>query len=91
MSKRVYLFDEPNQAFNGFWDCQESPLEAGVYLQPHESTEVEPPVFDVSMHSCAWNGVEWILTEIPKAVAPQPNAPQPNAPVTGNPATPTVV
>jgi hypothetical protein len=78
MAKRVYLFDglsAHNQLatnYNGFWDCQESPLESGVYLTPIASTEVEPPEFDGKISTCTWDGAQWVLTEIPKAVVQVP-------------------
>jgi hypothetical protein len=88
MTKRVYLFSGLNASYNGFWDCQESPLELGVYIQPEESTEVEPPIFDASTHSCVWSGSEWLLTELPKLnsyIAPNLTV------LSNNDATPTVV
>lgn len=76
MTKRVYLFDglsEHNTLttnFNGFWDCQESPLEAGVFLIPEASTDIQPPTFDGAVDTCHWDGTQWILTPIPKPVTP---------------------
>lgn len=58
MSKRVYLFDGKNNTYNGFWDCQESPLEFGVYITPTASTEIEPPIF-TEFQNCIWDGSEW--------------------------------
>ena len=72
MSKRVYLFDglsihnHLTINYNGFWDCQESPLEPKNYLTPVASTEIEPPAFDGAIHTCTWDGTQWVLTEIPK-------------------------
>ena len=71
MSKRVYLFDglsihnDLNTNYNGFWDCQESPLETGIFIIPTSSTEIEPPTFDGSIDTCTWDGIRWILTTIP--------------------------
>jgi hypothetical protein len=58
MSKRVYLFDGKDNAYNGFWDCQESPLEPGVYITPTASTEVQPPSFK-DFQNCTWDGKNW--------------------------------
>ena len=40
---RVYLFDSVTFKYAGFYDCQESPLELGVYITPTDSTSIEPP------------------------------------------------
>jgi hypothetical protein len=58
MSKRVYLFNGIDNAYNGFWDCQESPLELGTYITPVASTEIEPPTF-TELQTCTWNGSSW--------------------------------
>ena len=68
MTKRVYLFDGLNKGFNGIWDCQESPLEVGIYITPTASTEVEPPTFNGEEETCIWDGSQWVLTPIPKPV-----------------------
>jgi hypothetical protein len=87
MTKRVYIFDGPNNSFTGFWNCQESPLEPGVFIQPVASTEVEPPTFSGETHTCCWDGSKWVVNEIPTpAPAPVP-APVPQQDTT----TPTVV
>lgn len=64
MSKRVYLFNGAEARYNGFWDCQESPLEEGVYISPVDSTEIEPPTFDALVTDCQWDGTQWVLTTI---------------------------
>ena len=76
MTKRVYLFDglsiynNLNTNYNGFWDCQESPLEPGIYIVPTNSTEIEPPTFDGTIDTCTWDGTQWSLTAIPKPAPP---------------------
>lgn len=65
MAKRVYLFDGIDNTYNGFWDCQESPLEPGVYITPTASTEIEPPTF-TELQLCIWNGSEWNLQNKPE-------------------------
>lgn len=45
-------------------DCQTDPLDGG-YLLPADSTEVPPPTFDASTHTCAFDGSQWVVTEIP--------------------------
>ena len=89
MTKRVYIFDGPNDTYTGFWDCQESPLEPGEFIQPVASTEVEPPDFNGDTHTCHWTGDQWVLNEIP---APVP-IPEPVfvLPLPSNPTEPTVV
>lgn len=64
MTKRAYLYEETTKKYNGFWDCQESPLEPGVFIQPTHSTDVEPPTFDGNTHDCVWSESEWKLTKI---------------------------
>ena len=91
MSKLVYLFDglsvhnDLTTNFNGIYDCQESPLEAGVYLIPTDSTSIQPPSFDSEVSTCHWEGTQWILTDIPKPLPPmqvQANALGANQPIT---------
>ncbi len=78
MSKKVYLFDGENNAYNGFWNCQESPLEPGIYITPTASTEIEPPTFDGLENTCTWDGTQWVLTPIPKPIVnDSKNASQP--------------
>jgi len=36
---------------------------------PAGSTEIAPPTFDKSTHTCAFDGTQWVVTEIP---APDP-------------------
>ena len=43
---------------------QESPLEPGVFLLPANSTEIVPPDFDASTHTCFFDGTDWVITEI---------------------------
>lgn len=80
MTKRVYLFDglsmynNLNTNYNGFWNCQESPLEPGVYIIPTASTEIEPPIFDGLENTCTWDGTQWVLTPIPPPPQPDPTA-----------------
>lgn len=50
---------------------QRSPLEENVWLMPAGCTDVEPPEFDSSTHTCSFNGNEWIVAEIP-APTPEP-------------------
>jgi len=49
---------------------QKSPLEDNVYPIPAGCTEVEPPEFNASTHTCAFDGTQWVVTEIP---APEPD------------------
>lgn len=43
----------------------EDPKELNRYVLPANSTEIAPPTFDASTHTCAFNGTEWVVTEIP--------------------------
>ena len=36
---------------------------------PADSTEIAPPTFDPNTHTCAFDGTQWVVTEIP---APDP-------------------
>ena len=46
--------------------AHEDPLEPGRYALPAGSTEVEPPEFDSSTHTCHYDGNEWVVTAIPE-------------------------
>ena len=46
--------------------AHEDPLEPGRYALPAGSTEVEPPEFDPSTHTCHYDGNEWVVTAIPE-------------------------
>jgi hypothetical protein len=61
---RVYLFDGVTFKYAGFYDCQESPLELGVYITPADSTPIEPPTF-TELESCTWDGEVWDITTLP--------------------------
>ena len=76
MSLTVYLFDTTTKEFAGTWECQESPLEPEVYIQPTESTTIEPISFDVTQ-TCTWNGSAWVIATKPvEPVSPvEPEAP----------------
>jgi hypothetical protein len=51
----------------------EDPKVAGRYVLPANSTEIEPPEFDASTHTCAFDGSQWVVTEMPgEAPAPEP-------------------
>ena len=40
---------------------------------PADSTEIAPPTFDKSTHTCAFDGTQWVVTEIP---VPEPDPAQ---------------
>ena len=42
----------------------ENPVRAGNYLLPANSTEIVPPEFNASTHTCSFNGTQWVVTEI---------------------------
>ena len=44
----------------------ENPVRAGNYLLPANSTEIAPPEFDASTHTCSFNGTQWVVIEIPE-------------------------
>ena len=46
--------------------AHEDPLEPGRYALPAGSTEVEPPEFDPSTHTCHYDGNQWVVTAIPE-------------------------
>ena len=45
---------------------QRSPLEENVWLMPAGCTDVEPPKFNASTHTCSFDGSQWVVTEIPE-------------------------
>jgi hypothetical protein len=61
---RVYLFNSISFKYAGFYDCQESPLEPGVYITPTDSTPIQPPTF-TELENCIWDGSNWVVTTIP--------------------------
>jgi hypothetical protein len=59
--KTVYLYDEATGAYIGQYDCHESPLEPGEYLEPVYSVDVAPeivPGFWPVMVNNDWVNVE---------------------------------
>ena len=60
--KKVYLFDENTKEYLGETLAQESPLQAGVFIKPHCSTEAPPLAHEVGKYNF-WNGVAWELKE----------------------------
>ncbi len=50
---------------------QRSPLEENVWLMPAGCTDVEPPEFNASSHTCSFDGNQWIVAEI-SAPEPEP-------------------
>ena len=42
------------------------PKVAGRYALPANSTEVPPPDFDASTHTCSFDGSQWVTTAIPE-------------------------
>lgn len=77
MSKIVYLFDGLDNSLNGEWNCQESPLEPGVYIIPKMSTSLKPPTFDNTTSRCIWKDSFWDIELIEQPV-PQPNTAEQN-------------
>lgn len=78
MSKRVYLFDGIDNAYNGFWDCQESPLEPGIYITPVVSTEIQPPTF-TELQTCTWTGTTWEVKNKPVPIVEEQPITEPGA------------
>jgi hypothetical protein len=74
MSLTVYLFNSDTKKYNGIWNCQESPLEENFYIQPTDSTLIEPPTFNSENQTCTWDGIEWLIADIP---LPEPVIPEP--------------
>ena len=54
----------------------ESPLEKGVFHYPAGSVDKKPPKFNPEKQFCAWNGSNWVVSEIP----PQPFLEAPSMP-----------
>jgi hypothetical protein len=59
--KQVYNIVDASINFS-----HEDPLEPGRYALPAGSTEIEPPEFDSSTHTCHYDGDQWIVTAIPE-------------------------
>ena len=53
-------------------ECQESPLEKGVFNLPANSTKVKPPSYNPETHTCQFDGNEWVVEEIPQPPEPPP-------------------
>lgn len=43
----------------------EDPKVAGRYALPANSIETAPPEFNASTHTCAFDGSQWVVSEIP--------------------------
>ena len=46
------------------------PKNSDRFALPAGSTEIAPPTFDKSTHTCAFDGTQWVITEIP---VPEPD------------------
>jgi hypothetical protein len=60
--KTVYLFDENTKELISAYDAQESPLEEGVYLTPHFSTDKTPLTVTQGKYN-HFNGTDWELKD----------------------------
>lgn len=56
----AYTFDSTTKKFIGIVQCQESPLEPGVFWLPGSSTFLSPPQ-ETAKKSPYWNGTAWEL------------------------------
>ena len=75
--KQVYNIVDASVNF-----AHEDPLEPGRYALPAGSTEVEPPEFDPSTHTCHYDGDQWLITVIPEHLKgpKSPPVPEPYVP-----------
>ena len=48
----------------------EDPKVPNRFVLPANSTDVEPPDFDSTTHTCVYEGEKWVLTAIPEPVLP---------------------
>lgn len=60
----AYNFNEENGSFIGSEEMLPDPLEPGRYLQPANSTLVEPPYYNPETSTCYWNGSAWVVETI---------------------------
>ncbi|MHA6236871.1 phage tail assembly chaperone [Pseudomonas fluorescens group sp. PF-69] len=71
----VYGYNPVTMEFVGATDAFESPLEAGLFLIPANTTKLAPPVFDEVTQVCEFNGLTWAVharTETPLPPGPTP-------------------
>lgn len=62
MGKTVFIYDQNSGELHGAYECQESPLEAGVYIVPSASTDIEPPSF-VQGKVTLWDSGSWVQVD----------------------------
>lgn len=63
----------PDGVFIGYVECDESPLEPGVFLVPGGAVTKEPPSFEAPDRA-RWTGKKWVIEPTP------PDEPEPEAP-----------
>ena len=59
---KVYNYHSEYKNFTGASEADESPLEPGVFLQPANSTTIEPPKHEYGKVSI-WDGNSWEVIE----------------------------
>lgn len=67
----VYSYHPESLEFAGVTDAFESPLEAGVFLYPANTTEKGPPTFDEATHSCKFVEGSWVVAKLVVEVVPE--------------------
>lgn len=70
---QIYHYDPTTFDFIAPGMADRSPLEEDVYLIPAHATEVAPPEFDPSTHTCRFIDGGWAVAEIPQP-EPEPQS-----------------
>lgn len=61
-----------DKKYIGLVECQESPLEPGVFLVPGNATLIPPPSDIPEGKEVVFNGTEWELVDLPSVAEPVP-------------------
>lgn len=64
----------PDGVFIGIVECDESPLEPGVFLVPGGAVKKEPPDFEAP-NRARWTGKKWVIEPTPEGEGGEPEAP----------------
>lgn len=71
---QIYHYNSTTFDFIAAGTADTSPLEEDVYLIPAHATEVAPPEFNSTSHTCRFIDGVWVVAEIPQP-EPEPQTP----------------